>query len=1368
MRPITNRNQSLNSLIGCLLIVFIGPILRSTIADAESVTFANKNLKSAVEKALGVADPTPEDMLALTELRFKGNPYREERSITDLTGLETARNLKTLALENNHHINNLSVLSQLTRLQELDLSWNRITDTSTVAALTSLRHLDLSSNLINDISPISGLLNLQELILNGNNIEDISPLLELSHLTVLNVDENPIGIDTCNHQILHIIANNPEVKVVYCHQTNRIDFLNDRFAASSSSTDSVNIRWAKFIIHLDPNKKNIVHFQDSTQYALHYEFATQHLEPFIGMSMAQFNEVTLKKSKQVAVLGSIFFPPSITRSSYAPQFNEVGVEFVRGEPYTHEEIRDLFNIVKSSIIAPNDIEVFYFPKYEQQDSAETHRMWFEAQGIPLGSTAQWIKGNTCYSEGWALGTLKYVTADSIIDAYNSKELLPTDILLTNGIPAELPYMAGIISLEPSTPNSHVAILARSYAIPFAHLAVTEDVNRALDLVGHRLFFSAFSNLQGCETRMIDTDSIVDDPIIDDILQRKETKPLHITPMKDYGAYGVSTAGLDPSDIQYVGGKAANFSILRKAIPHHSPPSLAFTFDLWNAFLDQTLIAGPPIILEPGGHYLLWADNDEEQGPNHLNFRLSKDGEYLGLYDSDGQTLIDAVDFSSLTPDTSLARIPDGGSQWQPTNKPTPAHANIVADANFGTGLVINELMADNRTTLEDPCEEGEYPDWIELYNGSTTPISLNGLYLTDDANNPTKWRFTPLQPRLTLRGKIKEILSAYPSYPPPDMLALSSDLSSIRRLFTDPNSTAFSPELETAVLDHLKDPNNGFNPGANLRFRSSTNVEDAEDFIGAGLYDSFSGCLRDTLDNDTTGPCQCDPNRSNERNVFKAIRRTFASFYNDNAFLERLRHKVVEADAGMAILVHHSFPDPLELANGVATLEYKGANERTEITLVTQLGAVSVTNPQDNSIAEVVVTQVSPTGHVYLNSKSYNGLERQSSLVLLGETVMHWVDDYKELASMLAKISDQFRLATGKTQYILDLEYKKMAPGGEVSPEGGLVVKQVREVPTQDQTQTVTPFLLNDPLIMEVYPGEFSMYEQADVFANHHLKSRWTLETRNILLDNDNLSKGLYSSIQIEYLDGDRIETIDSAISLLPDFSHLYGPQDSQDSWRLDNLANTRVYTLQTENIPSVVSAMENPILTLANLGTYAANTPIKCLGLSVQYEHPVLSINQDRDFVSYQELTLTNDVFLWPVNPPSDDDVLSERSITRNGITVTTSFYFAPVPTGYENWIAIAGATAPLKRWEQTTIIGLTTEPIVLQNYYSQTYRPEHHNEVEHFLFEPRLEPGLSTDTLTELEDRDIRFIHVIIDHIYDEDNPNQSKISTYGFNSI
>ena len=54
-------------------------------------------------------------------------------------------------------------------------------------------------------------------------------------------------------------------------------------------------------------------------------------------------------------------------------------------------------------------------------------------------------------------------------------------------------------------------------------------------------------------------------------------------------------------------------------------------------------------------------------------------------------------------------------------------------------LVVNELMALNIETAVD--QNGEYDDWIELYNNSGNTLSLDNLYISDKTDNLLKWEF---------------------------------------------------------------------------------------------------------------------------------------------------------------------------------------------------------------------------------------------------------------------------------------------------------------------------------------------------------------------------------------------------------------------------------------------------------------------------------------------------------------------------------------------------------------------------------------------------------------------------------------------------
>ncbi len=63
-------------------------------------------------------------------------------------------------------------------------------------------------------------------------------------------------------------------------------------------------------------------------------------------------------------------------------------------------------------------------------------------------------------------------------------------------------------------------------------------------------------------------------------------------------------------------------------------------------------------------------------------------------------------------------------------------------------VVINEFMADNKTTLAD--EDGSYSDWIEIYNTNITSVNLSGWSLTDDPTHQDRWFFPATN--LTTKG----------------------------------------------------------------------------------------------------------------------------------------------------------------------------------------------------------------------------------------------------------------------------------------------------------------------------------------------------------------------------------------------------------------------------------------------------------------------------------------------------------------------------------------------------------------------------------------------------------------------------------------
>ncbi len=85
-------------------------------------------------------------------------------------------------------------------------------------------------------------------------------------------------------------------------------------------------------------------------------------------------------------------------------------------------------------------------------------------------------------------------------------------------------------------------------------------------------------------------------------------------------------------------------------------------------------------IPPGCYLIIWADNDTLQdGANHLSFKLSADGEQIGLFAPDGTTVIDTITYGQQVTDISYGRYPNGGNTWLYFNFPTPGTSNSMVN-----------------------------------------------------------------------------------------------------------------------------------------------------------------------------------------------------------------------------------------------------------------------------------------------------------------------------------------------------------------------------------------------------------------------------------------------------------------------------------------------------------------------------------------------------------------------------------------------------------------------------------------------------------------------------------------------------------------
>lgn len=141
-------------------------------------------------------------------------------------------------------------------------------------------------------------------------------------------------------------------------------------------------------------------------------------------------------------------------------------------------------------------------------------------------------------------------------------------------------------------------------------------------------------------------------------------------------------------------------------------------------------------INPNEYIVVWADGDLTQSGFHADFKLSAGGETILLTDSN-LLIIDSITYGSQVSDTSFGRLPNGTGSFVKMPQ-TIGSQNSLTPA-VTSDIVINEFLASNGTTQTD--QDGEFDDWIEIYNKGNSSVNISNYRLTDDANDLTVFTF---------------------------------------------------------------------------------------------------------------------------------------------------------------------------------------------------------------------------------------------------------------------------------------------------------------------------------------------------------------------------------------------------------------------------------------------------------------------------------------------------------------------------------------------------------------------------------------------------------------------------------------------------
>jgi hypothetical protein len=137
---------------------------------------------------------------------------------------------------------------------------------------------------------------------------------------------------------------------------------------------------------------------------------------------------------------------------------------------------------------------------------------------------------------------------------------------------------------------------------------------------------------------------------------------------------------------------------------------------------------PLSFIAAGGFLKFIADENPQNGADHVDFKISAAGESIALFSANGTSALDQVTFGTQSAGTSQGRLPDGAHTWAffPVTH-SPGESNYLPIEN----IVINEVL-----THSDP----PFEDAIELHNPSAQPVDLSGWYLSDSRDQLRKYR----------------------------------------------------------------------------------------------------------------------------------------------------------------------------------------------------------------------------------------------------------------------------------------------------------------------------------------------------------------------------------------------------------------------------------------------------------------------------------------------------------------------------------------------------------------------------------------------------------------------------------------------------
>lgn len=208
---------------------------------------------------------------------------------------------------------------------------------------------------------------------------------------------------------------------------------------------------------IDRKNGNKIYYVNKKRYSFHKDFVNG---TYLSLETGrEFFENNYLKPNRRFILGTIAYQTPVKRWTF---------EFWEGDLIPAEQIQITNDVINKSFFTP----VAFKPNSLRQDEASRS----------LSGVQRVLQSDIASSQEYqALNVAKGIGRIHIIDKLDDHvEIGSNEILVLNEVPIQLPPVAGIITSQPSTPLSHINLLAKSWGIPNAHIKNAAEVLRQYD------------------------------------------------------------------------------------------------------------------------------------------------------------------------------------------------------------------------------------------------------------------------------------------------------------------------------------------------------------------------------------------------------------------------------------------------------------------------------------------------------------------------------------------------------------------------------------------------------------------------------------------------------------------------------------------------------------------------------------------------------------------------------------------------------------------------------------------------------------------------------------------------------------------------